>query len=179
MEKVLDFVRNIIKKKKNSINFSIDATCGRGNDTKFLSEISSYVYAFDIQKDAIDYSKEYLKDYKNIKFINSSHEFIDEYVKEEVDVCMFNLGYLPKGDKNITTKSTSTINSIKKVIDKLTLNGIITIVCYPGHPQGKIESIDLLEFLKDIDQKNYDIVRYDFINQINNPPFAIVIERIK
>ena len=120
-----------------------------------------------------------MKDYKNIKFINSSHEFIDEYVKEEVDVCMFNLGYLPKGDKNITTKSTSTINSIKKVIDKLTLNGIITIVCYPGHPQGKIESIDLLEFLKDIDQKNYDIVRYDFINQINNPPFAIVIERIK
>ena len=104
---------------------------------------------------------------------------VDEYVNELVDVAMFNLGYLPKGDKNVTTKSSSTINSIEKILKMLNLNGIVTIVCYPGHPQGKIESVDLLDFLKKINQKEYDIVRYDFINQINNPPFAIVIESIK
>lgn len=179
MDKVLDFVKKIIKNKEKDRLVAIDATCGRGNDTKFLADLFEKVYAFDIQKDAIEYSKEYLNEYKNIYFVNDSHENVDEYVNELVDVAMFNLGYLPKGDKNVTTKSSSTINSIEKILKMLNLNGIVTIVCYPGHPQGKIESVDLLDFLKKINQKEYDIVRYDFINQINNPPFAIVIERIK
>lgn len=178
MDKVLEFVKKIISKKIN-VEISIDATCGRGNDTKFLADISSKVYSFDIQKDAIDFSKESLENYNNIQFINDSHEYVDRYVLEDIDVAMFNLGYLPKGDKNITTQSASTIVSISKMINKLKINGIITVVCYPGHPQGKIESNDLLNYLKDINQKEYDVVRYDFLNQINNPPFAIIIERIK
>lgn len=179
MEKVLEFVKNIIKDRINNQSVCIDATCGRGNDTSFLASYAKKVYAFDIQKEAIDYSKESLVNYNNIIFINDSHDKVDEYVGEDVDIAMFNLGYLPKGDKNITTNSTTTINSIRKILNKLKVKGIITIVCYPGHSQGKIESIDLINYLKEINQKEYDIVRYDFINQINNPPFGIVIERLK
>lgn len=179
MEKILEFVRNVIVKKIKSTDICVDATCGRGNDTLFLSKLAKKVYAFDIQKEAIDYSKELLKDYHNIEFINDSHENILNYVNEDIDVAMFNLGYLPKGDKKITTKSASTISSIDKTIKKLAHNGIVSVVCYPGHPEGYIESKELLEYLRGINQKEYDIVRYDFINQINHPPFAVIIERIK
>lgn len=179
MEKVLEFVRNIISKKIKATDICVDATCGRGNDTLFLAKEAKKVYSFDIQKEAIDYSKEYLKDYHNIEFINDSHENILKYVSEEINIAMFNLGYLPKGDKSITTKSQSTISSIDKTIKNLALNGVVSVVCYPGHPEGYIESKELLEYLRGINQKEYDIVRYDFINQINHPPFALIIEKIK
>ena len=42
---------------------------------------------------------------------------------------------------------------------------------------GKIEDIKLNEYLLTLPQKQYDIVSYKFINQINNPPYVIVIER--
>lgn len=179
MEKVLDFVRNVISKKIKENDVCVDATCGRGNDTLFLAKFAKRVYAFDIQKEAIDSSKELLKRYNNVEFINDSHENVGKYVTEEINVVMFNLGYLPKGDKNITTKSASTISSIDKMINMLALGGIISIICYPGHPEGYRESMELLEYLRKINQKNYDIIRYDFINQINNPPFALIIERVK
>lgn len=179
MEKVLDFVRERIKEKIKKTDICLDATCGRGNDTLFLAKLSKKVYAFDVQKEAIDYSKNLLKEYDNIEFINDTHENILDYINENINIAMFNLGYLPKGDKTITTKCSSTIASVSKVIRKLEVNGIITIVCYPGHPEGFIESKELIEYLKNINQKEYDIVRYDFINQINNPPFAIIIEKIK
>ena len=179
MEKVLDFVRNIISKRIKESDVCVDATCGRGNDTLFLAKLAKKVYAFDIQKEAINSSKELLKEYDNVVFINDSHENVNDYVTEEINVAMFNLGYLPKGDKNITTKSNTTISSIDKVIKKLEVKGIVSIVCYPGHPEGYRESMELLEYLRNINQKEYDIIRYDFINQINNPPFALIIERVK
>ncbi|MBQ6817927.1 MAG: class I SAM-dependent methyltransferase [Bacilli bacterium] len=179
MEKVLDFVRNIISKRIKESDVCVDATCGRGNDTLFLAKLAKKVYAFDIQKEAINSSKELLKEYENVVFINDSHENVNDYVTEEINVAMFNLGYLPKGDKNITTKSNTTISSIDKVIKKLEVKGIVSIVCYPGHPEGYRESMELLEYLRNINQKEYDIIRYDFINQINNPPFALIIERVK
>lgn len=179
MEKVLDFVRNIISKRIKESDVCVDATCGRGNDTLFLAKLAKKVYAFDIQKEAINSSKELLKEYDNVVFINDSHENVNDYVTEEINVAMFNLGYLPKGDKNITTKSNTTISSIDKVIKKLEVRGIVSIVCYPGHPEGYRESMELLEYLRNINQKEYDIIRYDFINQINNPPFALIIERVK
>lgn len=179
MEKVLDFVRNVISKRIKNSDICVDATCGRGNDTLFLAKTSKKVYAFDIQKEAINASKELLKDYENVIFINDSHENVFEYVSEDINIAMFNLGYLPKGDKSITTKSSSTINSIDAILKRLAVNGIVSVVCYPGHQEGYIESKELLEYLKEINQKDYDIIRYDFINQINNPPFALIIERVR
>ena len=179
MEKVLDFVRNVISKRIKNSDICVDATCGRGNDTLFLAKTSKKVYAFDIQKEAINASKELLKDFENVIFINDSHENVFEYVTEDINIAMFNLGYLPKGDKSITTKSSSTINSIDAILKRLAVNGIVSVVCYPGHQEGYIESKELLEYLREINQKDYDIIRYDFINQINNPPFALIIERVR
>ena len=41
---------------------------------------------------------------KHVILILDGHENIDLYVKEEVDFVIYNLGYLPRGDKNIITK---------------------------------------------------------------------------
>lgn len=54
---------------------------------------------------------------------------------------------------------------------------MIIIVVYSGHPAGKIERDQLLDVLKDWSQEEYSILQYNFINQKNNPPFTLVIEK--
>ena len=54
---------------------------------------------------------------------------------------------------------------------------MIVLVIYPGHPQGKIEEKKVLEFASKIKQSEFEVVTYRFINQVNNPPFVLIIER--
>lgn len=178
MDKVLEFARTLINNKGGEKNVGIDATCGRGNDTLFLAQRFKEVYAFDIQDEAIFSTKELIKDYKNVKVIKNSNENICTYVKN-IDVVMYNLGYLPKGDKGITTTAVATIRSLSSVLPLLNAEGIITIICYPGHLEGYNESIEIEKYLRSLNQKEYDVIKYEFINQINNPPFLLAIRKKK
>ena len=177
MDKVLDFAKKLIMNKSGSFDIAVDATCGRGNDTLFLAELFSKVYAFDIQEDAITSTKDKTKDKSNVEVILDSHENICTYVTEGIDAVMYNLGYLPNGDKLKTTKHESTLKSIEASLSKLNVDGIITIICYPGHEEGKVESIEIEKYLRELNQKEYDVIKYDFINQINNPPYLLAIRK--
>lgn len=182
MDKILDFARKVIEEKitneGSKLNIAMDGTCGRGNDTLFLASKAKEVYAFDIQDEAINSTKELLKDYQNVHIIKDSHSNIDNYVKS-IDVAMYNLGYLPKADKSITTHIDEVLISLNKAMILLTQKGIITICVYPGHEEGLKESIELGKYLKTINQKEFDIVKYEFINQINYPPYLYIIQKLK
>ena len=54
---------------------------------------------------------------------------------------VFNLGYLPGGDKSITTNGHSTISAIEQLLELLKENGLIVLVVYHGHPEGKTEKV--------------------------------------
>lgn len=177
MEKVLEFAKTLISNKLKNGGVAVDATCGRGNDTLFLARLATKVYAFDIQPDAVNSTKNMVCTYEHVTVLNDSHENINKYVSEKIDAVMFNLGYLPNGDKTVTTKSSSTLKAIENLLPLLNDKGLITIVCYPGHPEGNIEAKELEAYLKTINQKEYDIIKYDFINQINNPPYLLAIEK--
>lgn len=178
MDKVLKFVQRIIENKKGNFDIAIDCTCGRGNDTLFLVHHFKNIFAFDIQEEAIISTNELLMNWKNVRIIKDSHLNFAKYV-DKMDVAMFNLGYLPKANKDTYTKKEVTIKTISLLLEKITINGIITIVCYPGFASGKEESLAIEEYLKGINQHIFEVVKYDFINQINNPPYALVIERTK
>jgi hypothetical protein len=123
----------------------IDATIGNGHDTYFLCSLVKYVYGFDIQKTAIINTKEKLSGFNNYQLILDSHEHFNQYVKQ-FDGIIFNLGYLPNGDKSITTNDTSTINTLEKLL-KLYFNLEIIIVVYLGHQEGLIESNAIINYL--------------------------------
>lgn len=178
MDKVLFFAHKIIKEHINSDSICIDATMGNGNDTLFLAQISKKVYAFDIQEVAINKTKELCKDYDNITYILDSHENINKYVNENVQAIIFNLGYLPGGNKEITTKASVVLKAIDVSLSKLDKNGVIVITLYPGCESGLKESKALEEYLNNLNQKEFEVVKYQFINQKNNPPYLLIIERI-
>ena len=179
MEKIIDFAHNIILKKVNNNDICVDMTIGNGNDTLFLCNICKFVYGFDIQQCAIDNTTNLLNNNhkNNYELFLTSHENVDQFVKEKVKAFIYNLGYLPKGDKSIATNYDSTIVSINKALNLLDNKGIIVLVIYSGHKQGEIESIEVEKYVKNLSQKEYEVVKYQFINQINNPPYDIVIER--
>ncbi len=158
---------------------AIDCTCGNGNDTLFLAKKSHHVYGFDIQEPAIRNTKTLLESHhiSNVSLYHESHENIDKYFFEKVKVIMFNLGYLPNEDHSITTTYASTLVAIKKSLDIIMPGGLISIVIYRGHAEGAIESNYIDSYLKTISRKNYNVLRYEFINKLNSP-YLYLIEKV-
>lgn len=176
--------KEICKLKIKEGDIVIDATMGNGNDTAFLCELvgeSGKVYAFDIQENAVQNTKEKLVKLNiedRARLIHDGHENIDRYILEKVKLAIFNLGYLPRGDKEITTKSETTIESIKKSLDILDDGGIILLIIYPGHESGYHEKLAIEHFSKQLNQKIFSVVDIKFANQINSPPEIICIEKL-
>ena len=173
------FVQNIVKKTNNVV----DATCGNGYDTLFLSELAGNagkVYAFDIQSVAIEKTREYLNKhsmYKNVELIQDSHENMVQYIKDPITCCMFNLGYLPKGSKDITTNGQATVKAISTILPLLTKNGIITICVYLGHIGGFDEYITVKEYLQKLDTDLFNIVEISHLIRNPDAPKTIIIEK--
>lgn len=179
MDKVIEFSHNLISNVVTKDDTTLDLTVGNGNDTLFLAAISKQVIGFDIQEVAINNTKKKLEGYDNVTLYLDSHENLDKYNLENIKAIIMNLGYLPKGDKNITTMAKSSLNALKKALKALMVTGIMVIVIYKGHQEGYKESIKIRNYVKKLDQKYYQVLQYEFINQINNPPYVIAIEKIK
>ncbi|HIW13027.1 MAG TPA: class I SAM-dependent methyltransferase [Candidatus Salinicoccus stercoripullorum] len=181
LARVLPYAKNLAQEIVRPGDTVVDATCGNGHDTKFLSELTGpdgHVLSFDIQSEAIENARELCSPAVNIEFILDSHANVDDYLSgRPVKAGMFNLGYLPKGDKTITTEYRSTIRAIEKLFRSMVPGGRIIIVVYHGHPEGKLEKEALTSALAEWPQKESQILEYRFINQKNDAPYILCIEK--
>ena len=109
-----DFLAEVIDKK----SIVVDATMGNGHDTAFLAKRAGKVYAFDIQKQALDKTSQLLESQglANAELILDGHETLDKYVKEPITAAIFNLGYLPSADKSLITKPSTTLEALTKIL---------------------------------------------------------------
>lgn len=161
----------------------IDATVGNGHDTEYLANRvgkKGKVYGFDIQELAINNTKDKLEKIglsKSVNLILDGHENMDLYIKEDISCAVFNLGYLPKGDHSLTTKPKTTVLAIEKALRILKKNGVISITMYTGHEGGIDEKNCVEEYVSSLDQNYFSVLKCDFINQKNNPPQLILIEK--
>jgi tRNA1(Val) A37 N6-methylase TrmN6 len=149
-----DFLKDLIKKDM----VCIDATCGNGHDTLFLSQHCKFVYAYDIQEQAIKNTKRRLLEFKknNVEYLNKSHDTFND-IKTNVDIIVYNLGYLPRSDKTIKTTSKTTIESVKNGLIKLNKHGILALLIYRGHQEGKLEYNDLMNLFSTFSKNDYHI----------------------
>jgi hypothetical protein len=51
------------------------------------------------------------------------------------------------------------------------------IVIYPGHEAGKEEAEALEAYVASLEQKSYSVMKLNFMNQRNTPPYIIAIEK--
>lgn len=94
-----------------------------------------------------------------------------------VSAAVFNLGYLPGGNKQIITRGITTIRAVQNILPHLLDGGIIVLVIYFGHPGGTDERQTVADFARKLSQKQYDVLKYEFINQNNTPPELIAIQK--
>lgn len=165
---------NIIKEYVENKNVAVDATLGNGHDCDFLSSYFKKVYAFEIQKEACE---KYIDKNDNVIIINDSHHKIDKYVKEKVDCICYNLGYLPGGNKEITTLAETSLKSIQLSLELLSSNGIIAIAIYRGHNEGKEEESCIMQYLRDLPKNKFGVMQHECINRSNTSPLLVIVEK--
>ncbi len=140
-EQVHDILRECVKPGDSVI----DATAGNGHDTHLLSELvseSGHVFAFDIQQRALDASAARLS-HDNVSLILANHadmaEHIPDAVHGHISAVVFNLGYLPGGEKSISTRAESSCRAIQCALKLLKVNGVLTVMTYVAHDGGAAE----------------------------------------
>jgi methylase of polypeptide subunit release factors len=135
---------------------AIDATVGNGYDTLFLAHAvgpSGEVIGFDVQKAALKNASELLRFtgmIDRVRLVLGCHSGIEDYLRNgrPVQVAMFNLGYLPRGDRSIVTRAATTLAAIDGLLRHLSIGGRVTILSYRGHFTGPEEYAQVKRYLE-------------------------------
>lgn len=152
----------------------IDATLGNGQDAFFLAPLCGNLIGIDIQKQAIESAYKLLNSEK-VKYIHGSHETFPDYLApQSVKLIVYNLGYLPRGDKSIVTKTDSTIESLKNAVPLIMVGGMISVTCYSGHSEGAKEEKAVLEFASKLNPKEWCACHQRWLNRELCPSLVLL-----
>jgi SAM-dependent methyltransferase len=135
---------------------AVDATVGNGYDALFLGHRvgpKGKVIGFDVQKAALAGAREILKfvgSINHVSLIHDSHTRVADYLPPgaAIDAAMFNLGYLPRGNRQIITRPETTVQALRSVLEHLAEHGRVTLLVYRGHEGGIPEYEGVRQFLE-------------------------------
>lgn len=185
LERVLQYAKTLLRDTIEIGDTVVDATAGNGHDTLFLAELvgdTGHVYAFDVQQQAVDATMSRLAEtgvQARCEVILDGHEQVANYVSTPIKAAVFNLGYLPGAAHDVITKPSTTVAALESLLQQLVVGGMIVLVIYYGHEGGKEERDRVLDYVASLPQKQVHVLRYEFINQQNDPPFVIALEKVK
>jgi hypothetical protein len=171
----------------------VDATAGNGHDTAFLARHvlpGGRVFAFDIQEAAITQTRVRIADLKfeisgesGVSLHHAGHERMAEVlpaeVKGKVRAVMFNLGYLPGGDKARITRLETTLSALQQATAWLAGDGVMTMVVYPGHEGGRDEADAVVRWLEGLASEHFEAQRVGYVNFRATTPFCLVVRKRK
>ncbi len=170
----LDLAHHFWKRLLKPGDAAIDATCGNGHDSLLLAELiqGGELHCIDIQRQAIETTRQKLKIFiGSVYFHHGSHAVLPEVSPK---IIVYNLGYLPGGDKNKTTQTESTLSSLKQAARILAPGGLISITCYPGHEEGAREKEALLPILSAFSKKEFAITTFRWENRKKSPSLVFI-----
>ena len=87
---------------------------------------------------------------------------------------MFNLGWLPGGDKSITTLRESTMPAIEAAIGLMDQDAILNVAVYPGHAEGDAEGKMLEEYFATLSRHRVCCTTVAILNSPPTPYFFVL-----
>ena len=107
------------------------------------------------------------------------HENLAAHIREPLDAAVFNFGWLPGGDKSCTTKAATSIRALTSALSLLKTGGLAVAVLYPGHEAGLYEAQAIEDWAQQLQQDEFAVLRYGFINRRNRPPYLLAFEKLR
>ena len=164
-------------------DLTVDATMGNGHDTERLAQLvgpDGHVIAFDIQEQAVENTRQRLEAaglMDRVTLIRDSHANMAAYVDRPPRLVTFNLGFLPGGDKQVTTLLDSTLTAVQTAMDLLTSGGMLLICSYPGHAEGQRELDALRNLFAAVPPQTFNILEHHFVNAGTGAPVCFAAEK--
>jgi hypothetical protein len=164
-----DLAQHAISQVLRPGDCAIDATLGNGHDALFLTErvgLNGRLFGFDLQQQAIDATRQRLRHagYEQCARLYCAshatlHETLSAAAAQPPSAVMFNLGYLPGGDKHLVTLPESSCAAVRQACSLLAEGGLITVLSYRGHTGGQDEYYALEKTLRELNRQGFDISR--------------------
>ena len=164
-------------------DLAVDATMGNGHDTERLAELvgpEGRVIAFDIQAQAVESTRARLEAaglLDRVTLVQDSHANMAAHVSEPPRLIAFNLGFLPGGDKQVTTLLDSTLAAVCAAMELLQPGGMLLVCCYPGHAEGQRELDALRDLFAAVPPQAFNILEHRFLNAGPGAPVCFAAEK--
>ena len=163
---------------------AIDATVGNGYDALFLAHRvgpKGKVLGFDVQKAALAGAREILKfvgSLDRVSLLHDSHTRLADYLPPGAAIAgaMFNLGYLPRGNRQIITQPETTVMALRSVLEHLAERGRVTLLVYRGHEGGVPEYREVRQALEQLPEDEWLV---EELASTNDSPSAPRLFRIQ
>ena len=170
----LTFAHSVWKKHIKSESHVIDATCGNGYDSHFILQCNpAHLYCLDIQKKALKNTRNRLEGFKQFSLHQACHSTFS-MVEKPIDLIVYNLGYLPGGNKSLTTQTETTLLSLSNALNLLRKNGLTSIMLYPGHLEGMREKEALLCYVSNLPRKKFQVHLHRWLSHSNTPALLLI-----
>lgn len=177
--------RDVLERAVQPGDSVVDATMGNGHDTLFLADRvgpDGHVYAFDIQESAVASTRKLLEEHHvsgRVTLFCVSHANLAELVPVPAAAVVFNLGWLPGGNHEVTTLCASTEQAVRGALQILRPGGVMTVCVYPGHPEGSRELEMLLSLLSSLSNREFNVLRQMFPNAGDGAPECFVVQKLR
>ncbi len=154
---------------------AIDMTCGNGHDTLVLAELvpTGWVIGIDLQKAAIEATRARCAPHAaRVHLVQGCHSELGKLplaLGKRARLIVYNLGYLPGGDKNVTTRAEKTVQSLEAALGQLASDGAISVMCYPGHEEGLREEAAVLAWARALPSSIVEVTYHQWVNRPRSP----------
>ena len=100
-----------------------------------------------------------------------------QHVVTGLSAVVFNLGYLPCGDRTVITRSETTLPATEQALNLLRPGGILAITAYPGHDGGDSERTAVDAWTAARDPRSFHTWRMGQMNVPDTAPYFIMIQK--
>ncbi|MBX7155072.1 MAG: class I SAM-dependent methyltransferase [Bacteriodetes bacterium] len=187
MWSAVEFSHRFVREFAVQARVAFDATVGNGGDTAFLLSVvaeDGIVFGTDVQQTALDNAEQLLQQtpFTNYRLFNRSCTEVlacmQELGVETLDIVMMNCGYLPGGDKSVTTNANDTVLTIECCCNVLAVSGVLSVVVYPGHEAGASEVQAVEQFVRQLSPKQFQVCTYGAVNMMRSPQ-CYMVQRLR
>ena len=181
-----EYVHKLARQVLRPGDNALDGTVGNGHDTVALAEAvgpGGRVFGFDIQPEALAAASDRLEKHglrERAVLHLAGHETLGRLLpaelQEQLQVAVFNLGYLPGGNSARTTHPSTTVAALDAALDWLAPHGLLLVTVYSGHAGGQEESETVRNWANTLRRDQFHATAYAHLNR-DAAPWVLAVEK--